>query len=143
MVNTPAVNPSNPEPPGTRQRLAALRVALLHLHKTLLESERISYEASFGQISSPYHFLHLLTSDPWFAWLAPVTQLVTSVDEMLEEESPLTQAGVEAVLRQTGSLLVASMEGDGFSRHYDEALQRSPDVILAHAAVARIIRGKI
>jgi len=39
-------------------------------------------------------------------------------------------------------LLVATEGGEGFSRHYDEALQRNPDVILAHAAVAKLIRIK-
>jgi hypothetical protein len=34
------------------------------------------------------------------------------------------------------------MDGEGFSRHYDEALQRSPDVVFAHAAAARVIRSK-
>jgi hypothetical protein len=130
------------EPSDMRQRLMALREALLHLHKTLLESERISYEAIFGQIATPYQFLHLATNDPWFAWLTPVTKLVATVDEQLEAEEPLTVASVEGLLQQAGSLLVATADGEGFSRHYDEALQRSPDVILAHAAAAKVFRSK-
>ena len=137
-----ATNQSGPEPAGARERLAALREALIHLHKALLESERISYEATFGQISSPYQFLHLLTSDPWFAWLTPVTRLITSVDEMLDAKEPLTAVGVESLVQKARTLLVATTEGEGFSRHYDEALQRSPDVILAHAAAAKLIRSK-
>jgi hypothetical protein len=131
-----------PEPPGARQRLESLREALLHLHKSLLDSERISYEAAFGHIASPYQFLHLLTTDPWFAWLAPVTQLIAATDALLDAKEPLTAAGVHAVFKQAETLLVASLEGEGFSRHYDEALQRSPDVIFAHAAAARVIRSK-
>jgi len=137
MTNQPI-----PEPAGLRDRLTALREALIHLHKALLESERISYEASFGQISSPYQFLHLLTNDPWFAWLTPVTQLIASVDVMLESKEPLTVAGVESILQHARTLLVATADGEGFSGHYDEALQRSPDVILAHAVAAKIIRVK-
>ncbi len=135
-------SPAGLETPETRQRLNALREALLHLHKALLDSERISYEASFGQISSPYQFLHLLTTDPWFAWLAPVTQLVAAVDILLDAKEPLTTDGVEALVQQAGKLLVATPDGQGFSRHYDEALQRSPDVILAHAMAAKVIRAK-
>jgi hypothetical protein len=123
-----------------RERLKALREALLPLHKSLLESERISYEAAFGTISSPYQFLHLATQDPWFAWLAPVTQLIALVDERLDAPEPLTRPDVEALVRQAGALLVASQEGEGFTRHYDEALQRSPAVVLAHAAAAKVIR---
>jgi hypothetical protein len=122
--------------------LSALRESLLHLHKTLLESERLSYEAAFGQIKSPYQFLHLVTNDPWFAWLTPLTTLVASVDEMLDARNSLTVSGVDALLRQVSTLLVATADGEGFSRHYDEALQRSPDVVLAHAAAARLFRRK-
>ncbi len=125
-----------------RQRLTALREALLALHKVLLESERASYEATFGKISSPYQFLQLLTNDPWFAWLAPVTQLITAMDEMLDAKEPLTAAGVDAIVAQMRTLLVATEVGEGFSRHYDEALQRTPDVVFAHAAMAKLLRTK-
>ena len=128
--------------PNARKRLTDLRDALLQLHKALLESEKISYEATFGQISSPYQFLHLATQDPWFTWLMPVTQLVANVDEALDSKEPLTDAGVEELVARAGRLLVASADGEGFARHYDEALQRSPDVILAHGAAARVIRSK-
>jgi len=138
MTNQPA-----PEPAAIRPRLTALREALLHLHKALLEAERASYEATFGTISSPYQFLNLVTNDPWFAWLAPITHLIAQVDETLDSKEPLTAALVDAMIKQAGSLLVATPDGEGFSRHYDEALQRSPDVIMAHAAAARIIRGKM
>ena len=142
MLKSETINPPGAEPAGARQRLTALREALLHLHKTLLESERISYEASLGQISSPYQFLHLVTQDPWFAWLTPVTRLLAAVDARDYFRVALTAAGVESLIRRAGSLLVATVDGEGFSRHYDEALQRSPDVVLAHAAAAKLIRSK-
>jgi hypothetical protein len=82
-------------------------------------------------------------NDPWFAWLAPMTQLITAMDEMLDaKKEPLTVAAVDAVAERVKALLVATECGEGFSRHYDEALQRDPDVVLAHAAVAKLIRIK-
>jgi hypothetical protein len=131
------------EPAGVRQRLTDLREAMLPLHKTLLESERVGYEATFGKIQTPYQFLKLVMNDPWFTWLAPMTQLITVMDEMLDaKKEPLTVAAVDAVAERVKMLLVATENGEGFSRHYDEALQRNPDVILAHAAVAKLIRAK-
>jgi hypothetical protein len=131
------------EPVGVRQRLTELREAMLPLHKILLESERVTYEATFGKIQSPYQFLKLVMEDPWFAWLAPMTQLITAMDEMLDaKKEPLTVAGVDAVADRIKTMLVATEGGEGFSRHYDEALQRNPDVILAHAAVAKLIRAQ-
>ncbi len=134
--------PNQPEPPGIRQHLKELREALLRLHKALLESERASYEATFGKIQSPYQFLQLLTNDPWFAWLRPMSQLIATMDETLDAKEPLTLAGMGALVVQAKALLVPTESGEGFSRHYDEALQRDPDVVFAHAAAAKLLRVK-
>ena len=123
--------------------MTEVRTALLRLHKALLEFERVGYEATFGKIQSPFQFLKLVMNDPWFTWLAPMTQLITAMDEMLDaKKEPLTVAAVDAVVERIKALLVATEGGAGFSRHYDEALQRNPDVVLAHAAVAKLIRAK-
>jgi hypothetical protein len=124
---------------ATQERLQPLRDALLKLHKALVDSERVSYEKTIGAIQSPNQFLQLLADDPWFAWLHPLSQLIVTMDEALDEKEPLTMAGVDALVNQTRRLLVASETGQGFSRHYDEALQRDPDVVLAHAEVAKLL----
>jgi hypothetical protein len=138
-------NPGQPDPEheNLRQRLSGFRNALLALHKALVDSERMSYEQTVGTIASPNHFLQLLTGDPWFAWLQPFSQLIVALDEALEEKEPLTSAGVDALIKQTGRLLTASETGEGFSRHYFDALQRDPDVVLAHAEVAKLIASRM
>jgi hypothetical protein len=123
-----------------KPRLQQLRNALLDLHKALIDSERVSYEQNIGTIPSPNHFLQLLTNDPWFAWLHPVSQLIVAIDGALDEKEPLTTATVDTLVNQTRLLLVASEEGEGFSKHYFDALQRDPNVVLAHAAVAKVFR---
>jgi hypothetical protein len=125
---------------GVRQRLTELRDALLRLHKALMESERAGYEQTFGKIESPYQFLHLLTTDPWFAWMRPVSQLIAAMDEMLDAKEPLTVARMETLVAQAKTLLVPTESGEGFSKHYDEALQRDPDVVFAHAKAAKLLR---
>ena len=127
-----AVNPA--------QRLAELRHALLKLHKTLVDSERESYEKTIGAIPSQNRFLQLLIRDPWFAWLQPFSQLIVAMDETLEQKEPLTMAVVEALVKQTRLLLVVSESGEGVSRHYFDAMQRDPDVVLAHADVSKLIK---
>jgi hypothetical protein len=124
---------------ATRKQLSELRRVLLDLHKTLVDSERVTYEKTVGSIQSPNHFLQLLTRDPWFAWLQPFSQLIVAMDEALEEKEPLTQAGVDALVKQTRVLLVASENAEGFAGHYFAALQRDPDVVLAHGQVARLV----
>jgi len=125
-----------------KHQLPELREALLHLHKALVESERVSYEQTMGTIGSPNHFLHLLTTDPWFAWLHPLSLLIVAMDEALDSREPLTPASADALVKQTRLLLVASETGEGFAKHYDDALQRDPDVVLAHAEVAKLLGRK-
>jgi hypothetical protein len=122
-----------------RKRLDDIRLALLVLHKALVDSERITYEKTVGTIQSPNHFLQLLTGDPWFAWLQPFSQLIVSMDESLDGEEELTSAGVDAALKQTRVLLTPSESGDGFARHYFDALQRDPDVVIAHGALIQVL----
>ena len=118
--------------------LPELRAALLTLHKTLVDSERISYEQTIGTVPSPNHFLQLLTSDPWFAWLHPLSLLIVTMDQALDSKrKPLTDADAEELVKQTCLLLVASEEGEGFPKHYFDALQRDPAVVLDHAAAAK------
>jgi len=133
--------PNHPTP-DFRERLTRLREALLHLHKALVDSERISYEQNIGTIPSPNHFLQLLTSDPWFAWLHPISELIVTMDEALDAKTktPLTPELAAALVKQTSTLLVASETGEGFPRHYFDALQRDPDVVMAHAEAAKWFR---
>ena len=125
---------SNPN----RERLEEARQRLLTLHKALVDSERITYEQTVRAIQSPNHFLQLLTKDPWFAWLQPLSQLIVSMDEILDAKEPLTPALVEAEVKEAGRLLAPSEIGEGFSRHYFDALQRDPDVVLAHREVTKL-----
>lgn len=125
-----------------KQRLAPLSTALLDLHKVLIDSERTEYEQTVGTITSPNHFLRLLTDDPWFAWLHPISLLIVLIDEATEEKKgPLTARTVEDLFTRTRELLVATETGDGFSKHYYEALQREPAVVMAHAEVAKVLRA--
>jgi hypothetical protein len=124
---------------AVRQPLLEFRDSLLRLHKALIDSERIVYEAKVGPIRSPHHFFHLLTNDPWFAWLRPVSQLIAAIDEGLDGDEPLTSESVDALMNHAVFLLIpAESEGD-FADHYLAALQRDPKVVLAHAKVAKRI----
>jgi hypothetical protein len=122
-----------------KERLEEVRSALLTLHKSLVDSERVTYEKTVGAIRSPNQFLQLLTTDPWFAWLQPLSQLIVSMDEALDAKEPLTAATVDAAIKETNLLLSPSESGEGFAHHYFDALQRDPDVVIAHAEVMKLL----
>lgn len=121
---------------AARERLRALRLALLRLHKSLLDAERVSFERRHGRVEGSGEFLQLVTNHPWFAWLRALSELVVQFDELLElEEAGAADAG--SLLKRTRELLRPSDEGDAFARRYFEALQNNPEVVLAHAEAAR------
>lgn len=125
-----------------RARLQDLREALLQLHKTLMDSEKAAYEAVFGTIPSSQKFLDLMMRDPWFAWLHSISELIVLMDEAMEaEEPPLSVADASRLTEQVRTLLKTSESGVGFPKHYFDALQRDPDVVMAHADVARILKS--
>ena len=132
-----------PEDEAVRRPLQELRDALLDLHKALIDFERGVYESNVGPIQSPHHFLQLLSNDPWFAWLRPISQLIVAMDEALDADEPLTSEGVAALMNEPVFLLVPAQREDEFGQRYTAALQRDPHVVLSHAQVAkRIGSGK-
>ena len=138
MENNESKRPT-PEQEAIRQPLLELHGALLKLHKALLDSERVVYEKNVGLIQSPNHFFQLLTNDPWFAWLRPITQLIVAIDETLDAKEPLTNADVDAVMNQSVFLLVPAKSRGEFGERSVAALQRDPRVVLTHAQVAKRI----
>lgn len=124
----------------SRAHLDNLSRALLRLHKALLDDERVTYERVHGRIASNGAFLQLVLGDAWFAWLRPLSQLMARLDELDEEDEVSARAQITALLASVQTLLTPSEEGDGFGRHYYNALQREPDVGLAHAAVKALLR---
>ena len=117
--------------------------ALLRLHKALLDDERVSYERVYGRISSNGEFLQLVLNDAWFAWLRPLSQVIAKFDELSEEQEPSIREGIPALLVSVRMLLVPTEAGEGFSRQYYGALQRSPDVVLEHAAVRALLMQSV
>lgn len=126
-------------PAGTNQRLTALRDALLRLHKVLLESERASYDRSIQRVTSPSQFLELVLNDPWFAWLRELSQLIVLIDEIQDAEEPPTAVDADHLVNRARTLITPSETGRGFERQYFEALQRDPDVVIAHGKTTRIL----
>lgn len=121
-----------------RAHLNELFRALLRLHKALLDDERVSYERVHGRIPSNGAFLQLVLGDAWFAWLRPLSQLMAQLDDLGEASSEAPDTAT--LIASIRTLLTPTQEGEGFGKQYHDALQREPDVMLAHAAVKTLLR---
>lgn len=130
-------------PDRSRTYLDNLFRALLRLHKALLDNERVSYERVHGRIPSNGALLQLVLNDPWFAWLRPLSRLMTKLDELSEKDDPSAPEEISALLVSARRLLMPTEEGEGFGRQYHDALQRSPDVGLEHATVRALLKQSV
>ena len=126
------------QPRAVDARLKELRQALLRLHKTLLDWERIVYERFHGRQSSNT-LLDALLTDPQFAWLRPMSQLIVRIDEMLADDPPPGQGNLEAVLASARALSSPNETGTSYEQRYYTALQEHPDAIFAHRDLVQLI----
>jgi hypothetical protein len=124
------------------RNLDNLSQGLIRLHKTLLDAERLSYERVHGRIASNGQFLQLVLGDAWFAWLRPLSHSITRLDELAETDQSVPDDEITTLLASVRNLLTPSESGEGFGRHYFDALQRVPDVGLAHAQVKALLGSR-
>ena len=122
-----------------RQNLLGVRHGLLGLHKALIVAEQLTFERIYGRVDSTGQLLQLVMNDPWFTWLHPLSNMVVRIDEMLEEEDRLTVEEVAVLLSEVRGMIRPSETGDGFERSYYEALQRAPDVVMAHCEMKKLL----
>lgn len=125
-------------------RMRAWRVALIDLHKQLIDDERRRYEQANGLIGSPHHALQLLMHDPWFAWLRPLADLIVRLDERLDARPHLDRGLSPVELDETAHEIRRLLQGfdrPAFAVSYRQALQEVPDVVIAHGRVLGVLES--
>ncbi len=128
------------DPNKNKKTIEEVRLVLLDLHKKLIDISRVDYETQHGAISSPGDWVRLLVGDPFFDFLHPLSKLITTFDELLEATWPLREIDAAAVRAEIENIL-----GDfpttpiSFRTKYLDIIQRSPDVVLLHANIKKII----
>src|SRR5579864_597643 len=130
---------ADPSLDSARRRLTDLRNGLLHLHKTLLDSETATYDHDIARITSKGQLLDLVLHDSFFAWLHELSELVVQIDELLDAEEPPTVSDAGRLLAQARELLGPANTGGVFRQHYLEALQRDPNVVMAHSEAMKLL----
>lgn len=113
-------------------------MALLRMHRLLLDVERARYEKARGRIPNNTAFLQLVINDPWFDWLRPMAQLVLLIDERTsDKEHPISRAEARALYDRARALLRPDPEGDAFQRLYAQAVQHAPALAVLTRQIAQ------
>ncbi|MDX2252333.1 MAG: hypothetical protein NW202_08610 [Nitrospira sp.] len=122
-----------------RRMLTDVRQGLLGLHKALIVAEQVTFERIYGRVDSTGQLLQLVMNDPWFTWLHPLSNMVVRIDEVLDDDEELATEEVAILLTEVRALIRPSELGDGFERSYYEALQRAPEVVMAHCEIKKLL----
>lgn len=120
--------------------LRDLRDGLLRLHKLLLERERSRYQREHGPVASQHAFLGLVLGHEQFQWLRVLSELIVNIDEAMEEEDEGRERA-RALFEQARALLTHAESGSEFQRHYAQAREADPDVLVESSALYRLLRG--
>jgi len=122
--------PDTPERARLREALREISRTLIPLHRRLIELAKSDYAFGYDADATPSQLIELLQSDPFFAWLKPLTSIIVDIDEMARTDFQ----GAEALaIKERLERLFAE-------RQYIEMLQREVDVATGHAALRRSLQ---
>jgi hypothetical protein len=126
-----------------RKRLDEVSHALRPLHKALVDLVQADYEKRQGRpVGGPVQLFQLLTQDPFFLWLHPMSALMAEIDELYDQKEPIAPdavAGVRATLESLIADRGQEPSPDSFVSRYLEILQNEPAVVMAHARVRKAL----
>ena len=137
----PYANQGDGRDTPARQKLVALRQALLRLHKSLLDMERRKYEKVHGAVNAGELF-RLVVDDPQFAWLHNISEFVVRIDESLASDAAVTEADAHGMISPARKIFAPTEAGDGFQKQYFDAIQRDPAVVMEHAELVRLFNNE-
>ncbi len=124
------------DPESVARRLRDIREALLRLHRSLLDWERRGHERVHGRLSAT-ELLQVLLHDPEFAWLRPLSECIVRIDEMLTADG---EPDEDAILVHVRALASPDADGTPYAQRYLQAIQESPDAVLAHRDLLALLR---
>jgi hypothetical protein len=129
--------PDDPVRARLREALRELSKALIPLHRNLIEAAKQEYVFAHAPVT-PTQLLRLLSDDPFFAWLKPVTALIVDIDEMARVD--FESADAARIAERVEELFNGN--SSDFAPQYVPILQRDVDVAMEHAAVRQAV-GKL
>ena len=124
-------------------KLDKLRPALLQLHRTLLDAQRIRYERDNGRVESRGELLELVLEDASFEWLRVLSALIARLDELaavdeVDDKNTDVSAEMRGVIDKLRTLV--RFEGNkGFTDPYREIIEAVPDALVAHVQLSRLL----
>ena len=124
------------------EKVDELRRALLELHKSMIDAQRIAYERVHGRVETTSQFLGLVLEHPEFEWIRALSALIAQLDEWRE----LAPAASDQELAEIRAALRALVQPEGgnarFSERYWSMVEATPEVLVNHVKLWRLLGGE-
>lgn len=126
----------------SKPRLAVLSNALRSLHRVLAERARRDLETERLTVIQPGAWLSILTTDPQFAWLRSLSELMVDLDVFLEADPEPADDDAAAIRAEVERLIAPSTVPEtetDFARHYWRYVHDAPSVAVAHGEMRQAL----
>lgn len=121
-------------------RLKEIRDSLLGLHSYLLEYQKAKYEKDFEVITNSAQFFKLVTTHPDFVWLRTLSEIIVSIDELLEKE-PVDHKAEEDLVQYLRKVVESPGLGGVFESKYIKAIAEDGAVAVAHGSLVSLLKS--
>src|SRR5207237_9967499 len=109
-------------------KVEEMRHALLELHKTMIDAQRVRYERDHGRIQSSNEFLGLVLEHPEFEWIRQLSALIAQLDEWREEGVGASDAELTVITGALKALIQPQGANAAFTQRYWQMAEATPDV---------------
>ena len=126
----------------SKARLAVLSNALRSLHRLLAERARRELETERLTVIQPGAWLSILTTDPQFAWLRSLSELMVDLDVFLEADPEPADDDAAAIRAEVERLIAPSTVPEtetDFARHYWRCVHDAPSVAVVHGEIRQAL----
>jgi hypothetical protein len=119
-----------------------VRHAVLALHRSLLDAQRIRYERAHGRVQTSGELLGLVLEHPEFEWLRELSALIAQLDEWLEGGEERRADEFAEITGKLRAMVQAGGTNERFNKPYWELVEEVPEVLVEHVKLWRLLAAQ-
>jgi hypothetical protein len=122
-----------------QESLQKVQSSLLQMHRYLIGSLKSDREHELGHAISPVEWLQTMISLPTYAWLKPLTGLMSDFDALMDNYE-VTENELKIVRQELENLFLIPTENpEDFNWKYSQVVRKDSDVMLYHGQLRQMI----
>jgi hypothetical protein len=104
----------------------------------LLEVVKKDYESMHGAINGPFAYFQLVTNDPVFQWLRPLSGMMANLDDLLDNKRDLKPVDATQVQFDVEGLFKSESSSE-FAKNFHARVRLEPEVKIRLAELEKAL----